>query len=660
MSSRAIAIRGKRAPGLGRPPRTRQQGQRGVALLLTLLLLALMSILGLVMVLAVNSDMMINGYYGNYRSAFYAADSGMNIARAALLNNLRAQVNMTPCIGWGAGAASGCTADPLASTSASSALTSLLSSYGSLTSLNTGEAANSWKGNFQIADVSGCTNAVALAPGYPMVTHVNAQGQTDAYKYVFNYTLCSVGRSQALQRVVTSESGSLTLDIQAKTATTQNAQVSFAAFGTFINNFPPCLGPLVPGTLTGPMFANGAWQFGTMGPYIFTDPVSQTNAKADYWFGSTCIQSPTTSYTRSGQTIKPTFQGGLNFSQPTAPLPPDSFSQKWAVLDSKGCGEGSNICGDLTSPAPPAVSNADLNASVKNINGTPYPMSGATSGVYLPYDCVSGTCTVDGGGMYVEGNAGVVMSIGTDGATPTPNPTQTYAITQGTTTTTITVNNAANTTTVRSGTTTLNLVGVPKNLTGATPQPATMLYVNGTISGLKGTGQGVPAIQDNYQTTITATGTVNVTGDVIYKTEPVTLDTSNTLKPGWENMNQVLGIFTPNGKINISSTYTNQNLQLDASIAAISTGCVSTSCGLTASGHINTFNLVGGRIAYNIFSADVTTRNTYFDRRFTARPGFAPPWFPATTMPMVDVVSALPPDVIPTPPQRLSWVTWPQ
>jgi hypothetical protein len=26
----------------------------------------------------------------------------------------------------------------------------------------------------------------------------------------------------------------------------------------------------------------------------------------------------------------------------------------------------------------------------------------------------------------------------------------------------------------------------------------------------------------------------------------------------------------------------------------------------------------------------MNTENTYFDRRFTTRPGFAPPWFPAT------------------------------
>ena len=102
--------------------------------------------------------------------------------------------------------------------------------------------------------------------------------------------------------------------------------------------------------MTGPMFTNGAWQFMPGGAYIFTDPVGQQNAKADYWFGGTCIQSPTSSYTYGGQTIRPTFQGGLNLGQPAVPMPTNSFSQKWAVLDSMGCGEGSNVCGDRHEP----------------------------------------------------------------------------------------------------------------------------------------------------------------------------------------------------------------------------------------------------------------------------------------------------------------------
>ena len=48
---------------------------RGIALVITLLLLLLMSVLGLAAVLSSSSDLLINGYYSNYRGSFYAADS---------------------------------------------------------------------------------------------------------------------------------------------------------------------------------------------------------------------------------------------------------------------------------------------------------------------------------------------------------------------------------------------------------------------------------------------------------------------------------------------------------------------------------------------------------------------------------------------------------
>jgi Tfp pilus assembly protein PilX len=634
-------------------PRRRE---RGIALILALIMLILLSVLGLVMVVSVNSDMMINGYYGNYRGSFYAADSGMNIARAALINQTQAAVVMTACPGWGAGAPAGCTAPPLSLTAGSDALTAINGVYGNYTSLNAGQAANSWQGSFRLINTAACPSTVAPGVATPIGT-AGASGFTE-YNFTYKYSLCTLGRALATQQSYVSETGNYIIHVKLPVGPTSSS-TSFAAFGAFINNYPPCTGPLVPGTMTGPMFTNGAWQFMTGGAYVFTDPVGQANANADYYFGSKCIQSPTSTYSYNGQTIKPTFQGGLNLNQNTAPLPVNDFSQKWAVLDGKGCGEGTNVCGVSTSPAPPAVTNANLNATLKNVSGTAYPLGGASSGVYVPYSCVgTSSCvnTVTGGGIYVEGSAGVVMSVGTDSAIP-PNPTQIYSITQGSTTTTITTNINANKTTVVSNGTTLNLTGVFQNLTGTNPSPATMLYVNGTITGLSGTGQGVPAIQDYSQITITAAGTVNITGDLVYKHEPVTMTTADTLVQG-ADYNQVLGIFTATGNINLKSPYSNQNLQVDGSLAALSQSCSSSSCGFTVSGSINTFNNVGGQIQYNIFSANMQTENTWFDRRFTSKVGFAPPWFPSTTMQSVGPASVVPqPDHTQ---QRMSWLATPQ
>jgi hypothetical protein len=41
---------------------------------------------------------------------------------------------------------------------------------------------------------------------------------------------------------------------------------------------------------------------------------------------------------------------------------------------------------------------------------------------------------------------------------------------------------------------------------------------------------------------------------------------------------------------------------------------------------------VGGQIQSGICGCNMSTQNTYFDRRFTARAGFVPPWFPSTTI----------------------------
>jgi Tfp pilus assembly protein PilX len=658
-------VRRNRPRGSMRLPR--RDGQQGIALVLSILLLSLISALGMGLVLSLGSDMMINGYYRNYRGAFYAADSGLNIARAQLGSQAIGQVPTT--------AQAFFPAPPIANTNTAvtNILNNLNQNYGNFGSLNTGSASDAWPENFQIASAGNCALSLALAPGYPVVTAVNGNGQNTAYKYIFNYNLCSVGTTQNSQQVVTSESGSISLDVQAQTTTGTAKTVSFAAFGAFVNNYPGCLGALIPGTMTGPMFTNGAWEFMTGGSYIFTDPVGQAQQNADYWFGGTCVPANANKYTKNGTTIAPTFQQGFNRSQSPVAQPPNSYSQRWAALDGIGTGETN---------ANPA--NSDLNAHLKNIAGTSYPVGGAASGVYLPYTSLSGTNTLIGGGIYVEGSASIVLSVGTDGS---GNKTQIYTITNNGSSTTITTNTAANTTTVVSGGTTLNLAGVPTNCSNVSPapaqctaglagsSPATMLFVNGTITGLKGTAQGAAAVQDGTQLTIAAAGDVDITGDVLYKTEPVTTSQNQivpgtnpaccngspvaTLIPGHDS-NQVLGIFTSAGNIQLSSPYANQNLQVDGSLAAIGSACAANKCGFTVSGSINTFNNVGGQIQTNIFAANMQTENTYFDRRFTSRnDGFAPPWFPSTSINTIDITNGAPP-LVTTATQRISWSTSPQ
>src|SRR3972149_1628205 len=118
--------------------------ERGIALVTTLLMLTLLSAVTVGMVLAASSDELINSYYRNMRSSFYAADSGLNIVRQSILNQLTATVPTTmanPAV------------QPIPSGTDATLESSILSTYGSNTSLNSGQAANSWPSGYAVTAV---------------------------------------------------------------------------------------------------------------------------------------------------------------------------------------------------------------------------------------------------------------------------------------------------------------------------------------------------------------------------------------------------------------------------------------------------------------------------------------------------------------------------
>jgi Tfp pilus assembly protein PilX len=616
----------------------------GIALITVLFMLIIMSILGLTMVVSVNSDMMINGYYANSRAAYYAADSGMNISRQYLTNQLQLQVNMNPCLGWGSNATGNCAGDPLSTTAWSTAINNLNSTYYSLSNgnLSVGNASGSWPSSFMVQN-SNCTNSLAPAPLSPKITTTNINGAilNTEYMYTYNYVLCSTGAGSSTQRSAIKESGSLSLDIKAL----DYPPPTFAGYGQFVQNQAPCMGAyLTPGTYTGPTYTNGTWSLGNSGAYIFTNPVSQAQAQIDYYVGSNC--TPSTSSTFPG--ITATFQQGLKLSAAVIQPPTDTISQQWAVLDGSGIGETGT------------PNNATLNTHLRDINGNAFPSGGTSSGVFLPYSrsnssspwtlgLVGTNPGVQGsaGGIYIQGNASILLTPGTD---TSGNLTQVYTISQGSTVTTITTNPVANTTTVASGSTTQILTGIPQNLASSPGSaiPGTLVYVNGTITGLSGPGEGVPAIQNNAMVTVVGSGNINVTGDIVYATEPVTRNTADSLLlpqpiptafPNSASYGlssspaayQVFGLFTQNGTINLSSPYADHNLETDGSLAAIGASCSNSSCGFTNSGTINTWTNVGGQIQSNQFVCNIATANTYYDQRFSQWSGFFPPWFPSTS-----------------------------
>jgi|SRR5882672_4003384 len=644
------------------------QHSRGVALVTALLLLSLFTVMTLSMVIATTSDTLIDGYYRNFRGSFYAADSGITTTREYMLQQIMSNIPPTYTVANGAPPIPANVPD--VGTTRGTVMTNVIANFGTYQSV-TGTQAASWPGSFQIDTTAtfGINNTSLLAgtsaavppysdactvqssptatpeatpPVKPTCTTLGtpaAAYNITGYTHTYSYKITTVGQSRANETHTIEEDGSFI--IKTDKGTPAGTNTNFAAYGMFIDQWGICPsggGTLVNGTISGPVFTNGSWNLNS-GSYIFTDAVGSHGANFGFTDGNGCTPAPgsttTHAYTASdGTNFNPTFQGSVTLGAPTVPLPADSFNQKRAVLDSQGLND--------TDPT-----YAEMNTSLKNINRTSYPAAGASSGVYLPYTATGagGTCpcTMNGGGIYVEGNATVTV-------TASGSTAQVYTIVNNSATTTVTIDTAANTTTIQTGATTTTMTGVPtqKDALGNVQRNATLLYVNGNITALKGGGEGVGAIQDSTALDVVANGNVTVTGDILYKTEPVTKTTADSLIAGNDH-GQVLGIFTATGDIQLNNSQSSTNLEIDASVATLSAGGTG---GIVNTGSgIGTLNIVGGRIQNQIKNIGASSRNVYFDRRF-AQGGFAPPWFPSTTIVSNGVVN----DVISvSPPNRVSW-----
>ncbi len=623
-----------------------EASSRGMALVTTLLLLSLMVAMTLAMVIAVTSDSLITRYYRNFRASFYAADSGLNVARQYMLDQLEANIatgsiapNTAPLQNL-----------PGALSSITSSVTNLYGPSGAASnrSLNGGQGAGSWPGSFRVTSVtlgSGAANGYYSCYTKGSTTNnascSSPSGNPTEFYYTVPYTLTAVGQSLANEQTTIVDSGNLQINVPVAPGA---SNLSFSAWGTFLDQYAECSTPFAPGTLTGPFFTNGAWTF-EPGSYTFQGSVGSVSSTFGYYYGNgNCVQSANPSYKQNGTTIAPSFQDGYKLGQTAVALPQNDFNQKEAVLD--GLGNGSE-----------APTSANMSTVLKNLSGTAYPSGGTTNnGVYLPYTTSGGMNQMTGGGIYVEGNASSVVLTAT---TPNSGPQKGHNLqvmtiqqTNGGTTTTTTVtidlasaSNGGQTTTVQqqvgSGTpTSTTIQGLPQNYAATPPTEGAMLYVDGSINSLSGPGQGQAAIQDASAMTITAANNVVVTGDVLYKTPPVTTtqnETVNgvtypnvdTLIPG-NNNGQVLGIFTATGNVQMNDKQSNGNIELDASIAMISQNGSGGWSG-TSGNNMNTVTLVGGRIANVAKACYCNSRNLYFDQRFAAG-AFSPPWFPSTTL----------------------------
>lgn len=548
---------------------------RGVALITALLLLSLFTVMTLAMVIATTSDTLIDGYYRNARGSFYAADSGLNVARQYLVNQVYASLPSTYSPANGS---------PVLSPSAATILSNLESSsngFGSYQS-TLGSQTASWPETFTIDSTKTTFSMTSCTPS-PQCSNGSTTAVTASTPYVYNYLyhLTVDGQARSSEVNVVEEWGNIQFTVNMNP--TSSTTTSFAAYGTLFDQYALCSAPFVAGTMSGQFFSNQSWNFGDANAlgsstkYIFTGNVGAVNSQVGYFHGGNCYQSSATSDTHNGTTINPTFSGGLSLGQQAIPLPANSYNQLTAVLDGLG-----------DCPPAPAACSAPAQAQMavlKNASGTSYPATGSlpSSGVFMPYTVVGSTKTLNtnAGGIYVQGSASqIVLST----ATVSGHTEQLIQITQGTggsaVTTTVTLDLTGGTTRITdsAGNDTGYMAGLPQNLNTSPATEACLIYVNGNITsstssstptGLSGPSSGA-AIANGSGVDIVSTGTVDVTGNLTYATEPVTLTTADTpVSPAPTN---VLGIFTTGGNIELKPPSNVSTMEIDASMATITSG----------------------------------------------------------------------------------------
>lgn len=340
------------------------------------------------------------------------------------------------------------------------------------------------------------------------------------------------------------------------------------------------------GTFDGRVHSNGKFRF-AYAP-TFQDHVTSASLVATYYNRG----NPKDLASNSNANIDvPNFYGGFQRNAPRVDLPPNSSVQQNAAL-----GLPAN------SPLP---TNTVINAAIGGSgSGTP------PNGIYV----INASGSVSGG-IYVQGALDqVAMSVDANGR-------QIYDLLQGSARRIITVDSTASLTTVFDGTTTTSYAGAPSG----------SMFVNGAISDLRGPDRDggpspPPALADETQLLITATGDIVIKRDLTYE--------------DFNDGANVLGIYSTGGSVRIGTTAPN-DLYMDAFVMATgSTGVFKVDNHGSGSPR-GTMHLRGGMVSryygafYTFNSAGVIqtgyARDFQYDRR-----GIVPPYYPTINLFVAD------------------------
>ncbi len=640
-----------------------RRGERGLVMLSLLSMILVLSVLaGLVLYLS-GKETALSGVRMAGNESLYIAEGGGYSGRAALMAYMNAYpANVTsidPSLStsttstWYAGGTSASqnpfgildylvtdgqryTPGATPSTTSETFQVNWASGYTHLKLQPTGTPTNALGAGSYSAWVTLWPNPTPDASCAPLNTNASCavhQTAPNAYEIFYKYTVTSDGQisPRFKRRVTLSGTYSIQLSLQSFSLYALYTDVHTTPTGNpiwFTSNT----------SFNGPVHTNGEFRFAFFP--TFTSKLESVNTKAWYNNGGSPIELASTANVQSGTRIDaplvppdpdPQSAAPANFTlgAPSVPLPSSPFNQ-----------QGVSIGRNPTDAS--AVTTAQITGAIPELTGS----GSVPSGIYVPVVDSNGNCRSDSGeamkgGVYVQGTVNnLMMSVS--------GSTAVYTLVQGATTTTVTVDRTNNQTIVSSngwlnppsgggcpgapaGPLTRTFTGVPKGWQGPGNPNATMIFVNGNVNAVSGT------LQQNEQTTIAASGSITISGNIQYQTPPNPSDPTS-------NPTNVLGLYASGGDIIIGTSAPN-NAIIQAVLMA-----GNTTSGYNSSVNVQNYNsgsprgnvnLLGGLVEkyygpFGTFNASTGTQLTGYGRAFTydtrMSRGFTPPYFPTTNL----------------------------
>lgn len=645
--------------------------ERGIALISALLATTVLLALGMAVVFSTTVDTVTTKSQRVGEQAFYAADTGLALARRSLITAMSEEltkiVNGTATYGQDGGGYYQIGATPtdgsfptvliVPDPDAVPSYQFYTNVYARAQQLVTNATSDSTFTTY--SNVAGSKFTVVFRPlsGTVDFSPVPTDPSTAGEAIKFRYSIQVTGTTGAGGSSTVDETGRISMNVNLKNTAAPGSprNFSFSGFGAFFDNGDTDPNSyLAAGTFSGPVHTNTHFSYSSSRSVTFRNIVSQVD---------NFIRRDSSDFSQGHIALPTADMTGIDISSEgykktnLVPLPGNNFSQEYAVINGTGITakktDGTPVDPPATLPSSGGAAVLDsagkvlpdaLAVNLRNSNGnaptvTSGKLNGGADAVYVS----SGNGTsITGAGIYVQGDATDIQlySFGTN---------QVYVIKQNSgTITTVTVN-PINSTTVISDSTgkTKSFTGVPTDKSdSAHPQPGVSLYVKGNINSLRGgfdstTGKNVAGLASGTRLTVTAQGDITITGDLTYASPVV--DSQGLPVTNYNAIQNVLGLFTNNGNVNLAPnpSYNSDSalsLQVHAAIVSFNADVSDDAGGIDGSitytgntlGSNDKWTLVGSRVQAKINNIGYATRNIYFDQRFSGG-GFRPPFFPGTT-----------------------------